>query len=52
MCIVYIILTFFFFRYLYVFEDFYRKLGSIMGIISRFGRSRNNFGRGMGVYKS
>lgn len=39
-------------KYLHAFEDFYRKLGSTMGTISRPGRSRNNSGRGMGVYKS
>lgn len=39
-------------RYLHAFEDFYRKLGSTMGTISRPGRSRNNSGRGMGVYKN
>ncbi|XP_062573809.1 AT-rich interactive domain-containing protein 4A-like isoform X1 [Saccostrea cucullata] len=38
-------------KYLHAFEDFYRKLGSTMGTISRPGRSRNNSGRGMGVYK-
>lgn len=34
-------------RYLHAFEDFYRKLGSSMGTISRPGRSRNNSGRGI-----
>lgn len=52
MSTTYIILTSFFSRYLHAFEDFYRKLGSTMGTISRPGRSRNNSGRGMGVYKS
>ncbi|XP_052106549.1 AT-rich interactive domain-containing protein 4B-like [Mytilus californianus] len=34
-------------KYLHAFEDFYRKLGSSMGTISRPGRSRHNSGRGM-----
>ncbi|XP_063426528.1 AT-rich interactive domain-containing protein 4B-like isoform X1 [Mytilus trossulus] len=34
-------------KYLHAFEDFYRKLGSSMGTISRPGRSRNNSGRGI-----
>ncbi|XP_013404516.1 AT-rich interactive domain-containing protein 4B [Lingula anatina] len=33
-------------RYLHAFEDFYRKLGSSMGTISRPSRSRNSSGRG------
>ena len=32
-------------RYLHAFEDFYRKLGSTMGTISRPGRSRHSSGR-------
>lgn len=32
-------------KYLHAFEDFYRKLGSSMGTISRPGRSRSNSGR-------
>ncbi len=35
----------FVFRYLHAFEDFYRKLGSTMGTISRPGRSRHSSGR-------
>ena len=35
------------FRYLHAFEDFYRKLGSTMGTISRPGRSRQNSGRSL-----
>ena len=34
-----------YFRYLHAFEDFYRKLGSSMGTISRPSRSRNDSGR-------
>lgn len=34
-------------RYLHAFEDFYRKLGSTMGTISRPGRSRHNSGRSL-----
>ncbi|OWF38408.1 AT-rich interactive domain-containing protein 4B-like isoform X2 [Mizuhopecten yessoensis] len=36
-------------KYLHAFEDFYRKLGSSMGTISRPGRSRSHSGRGMHV---
>ena len=32
-------------RYLHAFEDFYRKLGSTMGTISRPGRNRHDSGR-------
>ena len=34
-------------RYLHAFEDFYRKLGSTMGTISRPGRSRHSSGRSL-----
>ncbi|XP_033735580.1 AT-rich interactive domain-containing protein 4B-like isoform X2 [Pecten maximus] len=36
-------------KYLHAFEDFYRKLGSSMGTISRPGRSRSHSGRGIHV---
>ncbi|KAK3597334.1 hypothetical protein CHS0354_034576 [Potamilus streckersoni] len=34
-------------KFLHAFEDFYRKLGSTMGTMSRPGRSRHNSGRGI-----
>ncbi|KAK3093694.1 hypothetical protein FSP39_018994 [Pinctada imbricata] len=39
-------------KYLHAFEDFYRKLGSSMGTISRPGRSRHNSGRGIMSFRS
>ena len=35
------------YRYLHAFEDFYRKLGSSMGTISRPSRGQNDSGRSL-----